>query len=439
MFEDSIDDVPLDELGDRICELSAHIAAATYRWLRLLAAFDRRNGWAGWGVKSCAHWLSWKCGLDLRSAREKLRVARALDDLPLICESFARGESSYSKVRALTRIATPQTEEHLLVFARSATASHVEKLVRSYRRSVPADEADADLRHERRHLTYRYLEDGSIEIRARLDPEEGALVIKALEKVQDELRVRNRVVGNATDGSAEPRHDRTDALVELAHRELAGADRRDARGDRYQVMVHVDAAALRTGDGICHLDDGPALAPQTVRRLLCDGAIVPVVSGSVGRKTRAIPSALRRALAVRDGGCRFPGCTHIRFVEGHHIEHWADGGRTSLANLILLCPFHHRLLHEGGFRIATDVDGRFTFVHKGGWVLETAALTVEPVPVEDLNAGLQIGPRTITSRWTGERCDYDVGVEFLFKRDTIGTWANDGSAEPSGAACVAVP
>jgi hypothetical protein len=431
MFEDSIDDVPLDELGDRICELSAHIAAATYRWLRLLAAFDRRGGWAGWGVKSCAHWLSWKCGLDLRTAREKLRVARTLDALPLICEEFARGALSYAKIRALTRIATPQTEDALIVFARHATAAHVEKLVRSYRRSVPANEADADLRHERRHLAYRYLEDGSIEIRARLDPEEGALVVAAIEKVRDELRIRNRVSGNASDGSAEPRHDRADALVEISHRELAGAARRDARGDRYQVMVHVDREALRTGEGICHLDDGPSLAPETARRLLCDGAFVPVITDGdkldVGRKTRAIPSALRRALAMRDGGCRFPGCTHTRFVDGHHVEHWADGGRTSLDNLILLCPFHHRLLHEGGFRITTEEDGRFTFLHKGGWVLETAALTVEPVPVEQLNDGLRIGPRTITSRWTGERCDYGVGVEFLFKKDRIGTW---GSAEP---------
>jgi hypothetical protein len=336
----------------------------------------------------------------------------------------------------MTRIATPDTEEHLLAFARSATASHVEKLVRSYRRSVPADEADADLRHERRHLTYRHLEDGSIEFRARLDPEEGALVLAAIEKVQDEVRVRNRVENNAADGSAEPSHDRADALVELAHRELAGADRRSARGDRYQVMVHVDPGALRGRDGICHLDEGSALAPETVRRMLCDGSFVPIeTNGSgdvldVGRKTRSIPPALRRALAVRDGGCRFPGCTHRRFVDGHHITHWADGGSTSLDNLVSLCPFHHRLLHEGRFRVVTDADGRYTFVHRGGWVLETAALTIEPVAVETLNSEINIDAHTITSRWTGERCDYAVGVEYLFKKDAIGTWASGGSAEP---------
>ena len=295
MFEDSIDDVPLGELGDRICELSAHIAASTYRWLRLLAAFDRRNGWAGWGVKSCAHWLSWKCGLDLRSAREKLRVARALDHLPLICEAFARGALSYSKVRAMTRIATPDSEEHLLAFARSATASHVEKLVRSYRRSVPADDADADLRHERRHLTYRYLEDGSIEFRARLDPEEGALVLAAIEKVQDELRIRNRVDGNATDGSAEPPHNRADALVELAHRELAGrSTQREGRsipgdGPRRSRRAPRWRGDLSSG-GRC-LTRAGRRSQDAVRR-----SFVPTVTNGagdvldIGRKTRADPA-----------------------------------------------------------------------------------------------------------------------------------------------------
>jgi hypothetical protein len=133
----SIDSIPLDELGDRICELSAHIAAAEYRWLRLLSAFDRRQGWAPWGCRSCAHWLNWRCGLDLRSAREKVRVARALDDLPVVCEAFSRGEVSYSKVRAITRIATPQTENDLVMFARHGTTAHVEKIVRSYRRLAP--------------------------------------------------------------------------------------------------------------------------------------------------------------------------------------------------------------------------------------------------------------------------------------------------------------
>lgn len=327
VFEPTIDDVPLDELGDRICELSAHIAAAMYRWLRMLSAFDRRGGWAGWGVKSCAHWLSWKCGLDLRTAREQLRVARALDALPLVCEAFARGALSYSKVRAITRIATPETEEALLVFARNGTASHVEKLVRGYRRCIPAEEADADLRHERRHVQYRYLDDGSIEFHARLDPEEGELVIAALEKVQDDLRTRNRVPGEAAGGSAEPRHDRADALVELAHRELAGAERRSPRGDRYMVMVHVDTDALRGGDGRCQLDEGPPLAVETVKRLLCDGSFMPVTPGGVGRKTRAISPPLRRALTIRDETCRFPGCTHKRFVDGHHIKHWADAAK----------------------------------------------------------------------------------------------------------------
>ena len=436
--EPTIDDVPLDELGDRLCELAAHIAAAQYRWLRLLSAFDRRQGWAPWGCRSCAHWLNWRCGLDIRSAREKVRVARALDSLPLISEAFARGEISYSKVRAITRIATPESERELLMFARHGTTQHLEKIVRGYRRCVPVEEAEA--RHERRYVDWRYEEDGSVVIRARLAPEEGAVVIEAIRKLREEVSKTNRLPDAPGDGSAKPPRDRADALVEMARRELAGEKSSASSAERYTVMVHVDADVFGGREGACQLEDGSALSSETLRRLTCDGASVAMTEdeqGSVldvGRKTRTIPTSLRRALVSRDRGCRFPGCTCKAFVDGHHVTHWSNGGVTALGNLVLLCPFHHRLVHEGGLGVRVEDDGRFTFMRSDGRIIQTAAWSVEPDGIEQQNGefGLAIDERTVVPRWSGEYCDYGVAVEGLLKRNGFGDWppTASGSAEP---------
>jgi hypothetical protein len=421
-----MDGLSLDEIGDQLCELSAHIAAAQYRWLRLLSEFERRRGWAEWGCRSCAHWLNWRCGLDLRSAREKVRVALALDDLPLICAAFSRGEVSYSKVRAMTRIATPGTEADLLMFARHGTTQHVEKIVRGYRRCLPADEAD--VRHERRYVHCDYADDGSVLINARLDPEEGALVLKALEKVQDEMRTIRRAGEDLEDGSAEPPHDRADALTEIARRELAGEKQGSATADRYMVTLHVDA------DGACHVEDGSTISAETVKRLTCDGSLVPVIEGadgeilSVGRKSRTIPAAIRRALRVRDGGCRFPGCTHKAFVDGHHIKHWSEGGETALSNLVLLCSFHHRQLHEGSFSMHVAPDGTFAFVTSNGRVIEGRVLSADgEIESVTKSLGLEIDETTTVPRWDGKRCDYSVAIEGLLRRRSSD---QDGSAEP---------
>ncbi len=424
--------VPISALSDQICELSAHIAAATSRLLVLLVEFDRRTGWAGAGLKSCAHWLNWKCGLDLRSAREWVRVAHALEVLPVISLAFSRGELSYSKVRALTRIATAQTEDDLLVFARHGTAAHLERLVSGYRKCAPIDLQDVNTAYEKRNVEWHYVEDGSLLIKARLSAEEGALVIEAIQKVREEVRATNRVhLDVAGDGSAEPRRDRADALVEIAKRELSGGQTHTASAERYQVMLHVDADALTGGDGICCLEDGSPLASETLLRLMCDGAVVPVVEDAdgnvldIGRRTRTIPPAQRRALTIRDQHCRFPGCASTRFVDGHHIVSWARGGKTSLDNLLLLCPFHHRVVHERGFGIRTEADGQVAFLYPDGRVMQTAPFVVEPGALERRHAelGLGIDGRTITSLWGGESCDYSVAIEYLLRK-------NVGSEEP---------
>jgi len=435
MPEHSLADLSNDELGDSIQELSAHIAAATYRWLRMLAEFDRRQAWAEWGVKSFAHWLSWRCGLDIRSAREKIRVARALDSLPLICDAFSRGELSYSKVRAITRIAKPETEEDLLIFARTGTTQHVEKMVRGYRRCLPSD--DPNVEFERRFLDFRYDEDGAITIKVKLPREEGALVLKALQKLADEIREKHRVPGGALDGSAEPPHDRADALVELARRELAGEARMSSSADRYQVFVHVDADVIHGGDGSSFVQDGSGLASETVRRLLCDSSYIGIVRGpdgsvlDIGRKTRSISASIRRALGLRDHGCVFPGCTNQHFVDAHHVQHWIAGGETSLKNLVLLCPFHHRLMHEGEYSMLANADGTWTFLRPDGRAIEAGGMRVDPHGLERSNAmvALTIDADTPVPLWYGDRCDYSAAIDKLMRKNGEGMYAN-GSAEP---------
>src|SRR3954468_401810 len=200
---DPIDNLSLEQLENEITELSAHINAATCRWLRLVGELDRREGWAEWGYKSCAHWLSVRCGLGLRAARQQLRVARALAELPEIVASFGRGELSYSQVRALTRVATPEIEGELLSIARSATGAQLEVLVRSYRGVLSSELETANDAHRDRFLIYSHEEDGSLLLTARLPAEEGAEVLAAVEAAADELRSTQTAPDRDGYGSAE--------------------------------------------------------------------------------------------------------------------------------------------------------------------------------------------------------------------------------------------
>ena len=176
-------------LEREITALACEIHAATCRWLCLVAEYDAREGWAQWGCKSCAHWVAWQCAIAPGAAREHVRVARRLDELPLIRAAFAAGELSYSKVRALTRVENVEREQDLLELARHATASQLERVVRGYRGVVAAERAAAGGRPER-WLTLEHADDGSLLLRGRLPAEEGALVMAALEAAQQWLAGR---------------------------------------------------------------------------------------------------------------------------------------------------------------------------------------------------------------------------------------------------------
>ncbi len=412
----------LERLGEEIAALAAHLHSATYRLLVRLREFDEREGWGG-GFPSCAHWLSWRTGIALGAAREKVRAARALAELPRLSAAMERGELSFSKVRALTRIATPAIEEQLLEVARQATAAQVERIVRAWRRVDRAEEAQAECqRHEARHLTVHVDEDGSYVVRGRLDPEVGALLEQALEVAAMALYNERRSTDEHREDTPTAPQRRADALgllldLALSSRELPAevvcahssggvssaseplphdsggvaveeASRRAVRSlgraGRVQIVVHVDAGTLRDGSdsGQSVLAGGSRVSAETSRRLACDASRVVMTHDSVGdvldvgRRTRVVPAAIRRALEHRDRGCRFPGCCN-RFADAHHVEHWADGGGTRLENLVLLCRSHHRLVHEEGWRVIRRDSAEFTFTRPDGCPVENAPLMTE--------------------------------------------------------------
>jgi hypothetical protein len=419
----------LKEIEREICALAAHIAAATCRWLELVAEFDERRGWAEWGIISCAHWLSWRCSMGLRAAHEHVRVARRLGELPLVREAFSKGELSYCKVRALTRAATPETEAGLLEIARHATGAQLEKLIRCYNGALSATLGAAQQALERRYLKWSWEDDGSLRLEARLPADDGALVLNGLRAAEqdrcEEMATTEPMLVSPA-GAA-----RADALVALARSAVRAAPAGPAGADRCELVVHVDAETLASDDvgDRCHIADGPALAPETVRRLGCDAAVVRIVERdgrplSVGRRTRTIPPALRRALRSRDDGCRFPGCTHERFLHAHHIRHWARGGPTALENLVQLCSYHHRLVHEGGFRVESSGRGSVRFRRPDGRVLAPAPECRPargPALAEQHRArGIAVDADTCRPLSAGDRLDYGLAVEVLTAKAMAG-------------------
>ena len=432
------------DLAARITELAGHLNAANHRWLVLIAEFDRRQGWSDGYTKSCAHWLHWKCGVDLGAAREKVRVARALETLPAISTAMSTGRLSYSKVRALTRVATPATESLLLNVALHGTAHHVERLVRQFRRVQEVEELKREERQQaHRGVTWRYDEDGAMVLTARLPAETGALLLKALEAAlpdvppaspedaRDPLHVSAETSTLLRRAPPSRSARRADALGLLAESFLAHGAEALKGGERQQIVVHVDEATLKQRRaGRCEFEDGPAMPVETARRLACDAGRLEITEDEagepldVGRKTRTIPPAIRRALNARDQGCVFPGCTHRRYVDGHHIHHWADGGATKLSNLVSLCRFHHRAVHEGGLRIERCDDGAWRFLRPNGEAVDACArgqtkpmeTSWHAVPRENAEHGLDIDARTGATRWVGEAMDYGIAIDALLYR-----------------------
>ncbi len=521
------------EVGHEIGQLASLLHAGTQRLLRLIREFDELGGWADQDALSCSHWLSWKIGVDCRTAREWLRVSLALADLPLIDAAFERGELSYSKVRAITRVATPATEKLLAHFGRFMTGAQLEKTCRRFRTLVArqdvacgggaglknsADDAETEDSGTAgagtaggRWIRTHSLPSGMVRIEVDVHADEAELIIAAAragreawrsaartsaevsqvnESEVDESEVEPETPGPgiesnegaepdlrelraggsaeppaAGEGSARPVKGRpaqsiglADGLLLAAEAFLSRVERGEVPGvrrggERHQVVLHVTPSMFASiapdlapegSDPACllvssagsssagsssedsspqcagRLTRGPWLPRETIERICCDAGIVPILESragnplDVGRRRRTIPPSIRRALDVRDGGCRFPGCRHTAFVEAHHVDSWATGGETKLDNLVLLCHAHHRQVHEGGWTLRLDEEGTPRFIGRDGSPLEDRCEVVRaPIdPEAELEADLEPGVPPI-DRFTSTTKDYTARPEYV--------------------------
>jgi hypothetical protein len=458
-FPTSIDALSDHQVETALLGIAGHIAAAQCRFLQYLAEFDARKLWAACdGVTSCAHWVSWKIGMNIRTANEHLRIARALRKLPVVTAAFAAGELTYSKVRAIsrvigddtstlvriaqqladgtsnlpnTRVADPEAAERvLLAIARYGTAAHLERLIHATRQLITPPQNQA----ARRSLSWRWADDGTLELRARLTPEEGARLIAEIEARTPKRtptapdlapqpadlveRAREQEPGLVADGIAARRADALMALVTGRTEDGKVVERGHA-----EVIVHVDAST-----GTARLDGGPALAPATARRLACDAKVQLLLDDRagnrmyLGRSHRLASDAQVRALTARDGErCQFPGCPHTRYLNAHHIIPWQAGGPTDIDNLIMICTYHHTVVHDHGYRIHR-VNGRWEFRRPDGTPVPEAAEPLsgkaESLVEMHTRAGLHINHTTIKTKWQGDSLDIDyvLGLLLLPKR-----------------------
>jgi 5-methylcytosine-specific restriction endonuclease McrA len=332
----------------------------------------------------------------------------------------------------VTRVATPETEERLLAVGRAGTAEHVERIVRGWRRVDRIAEAqESAQRHKSRARHVYQNEDGMVVVRGRLEPEAGAVLMQALAAAREAVYPKNVPAGTfSADVSTEPPtlgQQQADALALIAETALHHGIDPGGPGERYQVVVHIDAPALADPDapGQSVLEDGTHVSAETSRRLACDASRVVMRHDpdgrvtEVGARTRTIPPALRRVLQHRDQGCRFPGCG-VRFTQGHHLRHWAQGGPTTLSNLALLCRRHHRAVHEEGYQVERLTDGELRFRRPDGRLLPHVP-PPDPVPADPVDAlrggndarGLTIDARTSRPGWLGERLDLGYAIDVL--------------------------
>ncbi len=399
---------------------AANLTAFEHDWLLAVAEFDRREGWKLWECQSCAAWLSWQVGLDIRAAHEKVRVARALERFPVIAEAMATGQVSYSKVRAITRIATPECEQALVDMALAGTTNHVERIVSGYRRAEPVAVEREQLQHARRSLFHRVDDDGSVVITVRLPAEAGATVLSAIEHL-----VAPSVA--EPEGTRDPvSARRADALVDLA---IAGHAASDKPGSatRYLAYLHLSQSALSGGDGRCEihghadsLDQPIGISIDTALRMLCDADIDIVLAHDdgdtkhLGRRQGIVRGMRRRQVEQRDDHrCQVPGCARRGHLEVHHIKHRAHKGNNNLPNLTMLCRFHHHRLHEGGWTAVRTPDGLELHDPHGRRICPRPPITTGNGTAV---AAHERKPADGRCKWGGERLDINMALDALFSR-----------------------
>jgi hypothetical protein len=354
------------------------------------------------------------------AAREHVRVARRLGELPKVDDALRRGAISYSQVRAITRVATAANEETLLHYASHMTGAQLERTCRRYRAVQRLDQATADGAAIPRFVRRRDLDDGMVHIDLRLRPEEAAVVWAAIERATLDVQGQPTPAEATQDVSAgTSSYDLCAGVVALANAYVRG-DASERSPIEIVVTTTVDGPTAGTGT----FTDGSIVSPAALRQVSCDAGVVEVdidqtgLPLSVGRKSRTIPGHIKRALLVRDQStCRFPGCNHRVFLEGHHIHHWADGGATELGNLVSLCSSCHARVHAQGYRIELDDKQHPRFINRHG--IELPRLPPRPPVasawdyIEAANRSLEVSAETHASGWDGEPVDYDLCIEGL--------------------------
>ncbi|WP_373047279.1 HNH endonuclease [Vulgatibacter sp.] len=423
----------VERLEREVARFAAIESTAIYQQLILVREFDEKRGWKVTTHTSTAAWLAWRIGLSVIVARERVRVARALGRLPQMAEALRKGTISYTKVRALTRLATPENEAELLTLAATQSAHEVERRSRKHRRTaLEVIEGRTELaRRETRYFRIVDAENGMVRVEGQFHADEGADLLLAMRLSwlvhRSEGSARERELAAAcaaglaagkhrADGAAagsvaevvaaglrgtpveegevdalahaltapEPEEEqlstfnRADALLAIAAAFLQRPSVPVEGETTHEVIVQVPAESLAgRSDEPGLLADGTPLGLDTVRRLCCDAAVIPVAVDAegnaldIGRRSRVIPKSMRRALVMRDGRCRFPGCTHDAWLKAHHAQHWSQGGETKVDNLVLLCGHHHWWVHEGGCSVRRE-DGRFRFYDPRGQLIEEA-------------------------------------------------------------------
>lgn len=376
-----------------------------------------------------AHWLSWKCSESRHTAREKVRVARALEALPLLTAEFSAGRISYCKVRAITRVACGADEADWVDIARETTGAGLDKMVAAVRRALDDEDDIARSAFERRKVERRSLDGG----RARIvieGPVDSIDVVWAAIDV-----VATKTIDDATVGAERSRREvtsergglaavRFDAAEQVAERSVAAAGAGVERGDVGRLSVVLDddflsavAAGDSEPDGECTLG-GRRLAPEIALRWSCDmkASVMIAEHGHAcdeGRATKVVNRKLRRALHRRDRGmCRFPGCGATTWLHAHHIRHWSRGGRTDLDNLLSLCGFHHHLVHEGGWTVAIH-DGAIVWSDPDGTPSTVESLTGDADQLIAEQVPLEIDLDAIQARWAGRSPDFAFAVSVI--------------------------
>ena len=418
---------------DEIMRLSSLIAAAQARILQLMVECGDRLA----GGDDVSNWLSWAAGMKPSTAKAHLRVADRLESLPQIKDAFRAGEISFDKTDQIARIATPETEESLLMWAKHGTASQLAQIGSGFRKATASHDG-RDAAHLRRHLSYYFSEDGSFRMRAQMSADQGAIVASALDAATAQLGEEQRSFKDeqlTDDQQVQQAHNegdsfgalKADALVALSETYLAHGAASRPGADRHEVIVHVDPAALQ-GDrsAMAELDSGVGISPETALRIFCDCSFRTFSDQGaelkLGRRQRTVSPALRRAIEARDRHCTFPGCSTRAFTECHHIVWWTELGPTDEDNLVLMCRRHHRLLHEGGYRLHKDTAGDLHFLRPDGSEVEHVPTyqSVSEVELAEYRMRRSVDPDT----WSHhiDPCDLADAVSYLCDATSEDEW-----------------